>query len=133
MPSPAQTARRGAIAGPTRTLSPTLPTAPAASIIAGFDKASVEASIFKGTASWFDSPIGVSAAGPALRLALGPGWRGMLVKVTGPHGFAWTVLSDWCQCYSGTASERIVDLNAPVFEAACGALSRGVCRVTVVE
>jgi hypothetical protein len=86
-----------------------------------------------GIASWFASPIGVSAAGPALRAAIGAGWRGTRVRVTGPAGSAVTILSDWCQCYLGTASERIVDLNAPVFGAVCGDLSRGVCRVTVVE
>lgn len=46
-----------------RTPSPTLPTN------VGLDKAATGPAIFKGMASWFDSPIGVSAAGPALRAA----------------------------------------------------------------
>jgi hypothetical protein len=78
-----------------------------------------------GEASWFASPIGVSAAGPALRAALGANWRGTLVKVTGPHGFAWTILGDWM------ARDRLIDLDVNVFPAVCGPLSRGICEVEV--
>jgi len=77
----------------------------------------------KGTATWFDSPAGVSAAGPALRRAL-PGWRGQMVLVCGDR-CARTVLGDWM------AADKLIDLHAPVFQAVCGPLSRGVCRVTV--
>ena len=79
----------------------------------------------RGVGSWFRSPIGVSAAGPALRAALGPGWRGTVVTVKGPAGEADTVLSDWMR------RDRLIDLDDDVFVAVCGALSRGVCHVIV--
>jgi hypothetical protein len=78
-----------------------------------------------GQASWFRSPRGVSAAGPALRTALGPGWRGARVRVTGPAGSAWTVLGDWM------AADRLIDLDDDVFPAVCGPLSRGICEAKV--
>jgi hypothetical protein len=78
-----------------------------------------------GEATWFHSPRGVSAAGPALRDALGMEWRGTLVTVTGPMGTAETHLGDWM------AADRLIDLDAPIFYATCGSLSKGVCRVTV--
>ena len=79
----------------------------------------------KGTATWFRSPAGVSAAGPRLRSALGPGWRGTLVAVCAGDLCARTVLGDWM------AADKLIDLHAPVFQAVCGPLSMGVCRVTV--
>ena len=80
-----------------------------------------------GIASWFRSPAGVSAAGPGLRAALGPGWRGMRVTVTGPAGSAVVTLGDWMQ------RDRLIDLDAPVFVRVCGALALGICRVTVTS
>ena len=78
-----------------------------------------------GTASWFASPIGVSAAGPALRTALGSGWRGTHVTVCSAGRCAVTVLGDWCAC-----PRRAIDLDAPVF-AALAPLSQGLVEVTV--
>jgi hypothetical protein len=78
-----------------------------------------------GTASWFRSPVGVSAAGPSLRRALGPGWRGTRVRVAGPAGSAVTTLGDWMR------ADRLIDLDDDVFPAVCGPLSRGICRVEV--
>jgi hypothetical protein len=78
----------------------------------------------RGIATWFRSPAGVSAAGPALRDALGPTWRNTAVRVCGDR-CAVTVLGDWMR------ADRLIDLHAPVFAAVCGPLSRGVCRVTV--
>ena len=78
-----------------------------------------------GAASWFASPIGVSAAGPALRAALGPSWRGTRVRVTGPAGSAWTVLGDWMR------ADRLIDLDVSIFPAVCGPLSLGLCRAEV--
>jgi hypothetical protein len=90
-------------------------------------RAEVPTASVTGIASWFASPIGVSAAGPALRAALGAGWRGTRVRVTGPAGSAWTVLGDWM------AADRLVDLDVSVFPLVCGPLSRGICPVTVVQ
>ena len=78
-----------------------------------------------GTASWFRSPAGVSAAGPALRRAIGPNWRGSRVRVTGPAGSAVTTLGDWM------AADRLIDLDDGVFPAVCGPLSRGICEAKV--
>jgi len=79
----------------------------------------------RGSASWFRSPRGVSAAGPALRRALGPGWRGTRVRVTGPAGSATTTLGDWMR------ANRLIDLDDDVFPAVCGPLSRGICKAKV--
>jgi hypothetical protein len=130
---PAQTTV-GTAEEPSRTPSPSVRAAPSVAPVAALVRPSGQrgASV-TGTASWFRSPRGVSAAGPALRTALGSGWRSDRVTVCGPSGCAVTVLGDWCQCYLGTASERLIDLNARVFEAVCGALSRGICPVTVVQ
>jgi hypothetical protein len=61
------------------------------------------------------------AAGPSLRRALGPGWRGTAVRVTWRGHSAWLWLIDWCRCPNG----RVVDAYADVF-AKLAPLSRGV-------
>ena len=132
-PSPSASQRSLGNGTSTPVRSPAAPStgvssSPAASVTgtnAGLDKAPAASAISKGTASWFDSPIGVSAAGPALRAAIGPGWRGTRVRVTGPAGSAWTVLGDWM------AMDRLVDLDVSVFPAVCGPLSLGLCRAEV--
>jgi hypothetical protein len=78
-----------------------------------------------GTASWFRSPAGVSAAGPELRAALGAGWRGSRVTVSGLAGSAVVILGDFMR------ADRLIDLDAPIFVRVCGTLSRGLCVVTV--
>jgi hypothetical protein len=78
-----------------------------------------------GVATWFAAPAGTAAAGPALRAALGRNWRGTAVTVTA-NGHAVRVrLTDWMR------ADKLVDLNPAAFRATCGALSRGVCRVSV--
>ena len=77
-----------------------------------------------GTATWFRSPAGVSAAGPALRAAVGPGWRGTRVTVCGAS-CARTVLGDWMR------ADKLIDLDDNIFVRVCGPLSRGVCNVVV--
>ena len=82
-----------------------------------------------GTASWFDYVPGGAAAGPALRSALGSGWRGQVVRVcAGFSGRACvtTVLNDYCQCY-GT---RLIDLDAADFQR-LAPLSQGLTEVTI--
>ena len=51
------------------------------------------------------------AAGPKLRAALGSGWRGSVVYVDGIR----VKLIDWCQCYKGESSEKLIDLYYDVF------------------
>ena len=53
-----------------------------------------------------------AAAGPALRAAIGPDWRGRIVYVDGIR----VKLIDWCQCYGGkTGVEKLLDLYYDVF------------------
>ena len=77
-----------------------------------------------GLASWFRSPAGVSAAGPRLRSALGPGWRGTRVRVCTATACATTKLGDWMR------ADRLIDLDSPVF-ARLAPLSVGLLPVTV--
>jgi hypothetical protein len=79
-----------------------------------------------GLASWFASPANVSAAGPALRAALGSGWRGTVVTVTANGVSVRTQLGDWCQCL-GT---RLIDLDDDAF-ARLAPLSQGLQEVTI--
>jgi hypothetical protein len=78
-----------------------------------------------GVASWFASPIGVSAAGPALRAALGANWRGRQVSVCAGPRCVSTILGDWMR------ADRLIDLDVNVFPAVCGPLSLGLCEVKV--
>jgi hypothetical protein len=52
-----------------------------------------------------------AAAGPRLRAALGPDWRGTIVYVDGVR----VQLIDWCQCYEGQSNEKLLDLYYDVF------------------
>ena len=52
-----------------------------------------------------------AAAGPALRAAIGPIWRGRIVTVDGLR----VKLIDWCQCYRGEPGEKLLDLYYDVF------------------
>jgi hypothetical protein len=55
-----------------------------------------------GLASWYAYVPGGAAAGPRLRNALGPHWRGMTVRACAGSGRCVSlVLSDWCQCLIG--------------------------------
>lgn len=69
----------------------------------------------QGLASWFRYVPGQAAAGPRLRAVLGPGWRGTVVIVTANGFSVRTQLTDWCQCFEGTATERVIDLAAADF------------------
>ena len=78
-----------------------------------------------GTASWFAYVPGGAAAGPSLRAALGPGWRGTVVSVCAAVCIRVT-LSGWMR------ADRLIDLDYRSWRVACGLpLSRGLCAVTV--
>lgn len=64
-----------------------------------------------------------AAAGPRLRAALGPHWRGRVVSVNGVP----VTLADWCACGGG---RRLIDLYADVSER-LGLLRRGKGQVVV--
>jgi hypothetical protein len=58
-----------------------------------------------------------AAAGPKLRAAIGPKWRGKVVLVDGLR----VKLVDWCQCYGGQSGvEKIIDLYYDVYLRAGG-------------
>ena len=52
-----------------------------------------------------------AAAGPKLRAAVGPSWRGSIVYVDGIR----VRLIDWCQCYQGEPQEKLLDLYYDVY------------------
>ena len=82
--------------------------------------------VLRGPASWY-CRAGVSpctntnpdvggfdayaAAGPKLRAAIGPSWRGAIVYVDGIR----VQLIDWCQCYKGEPHEKLLDLYYDVY------------------
>jgi hypothetical protein len=82
-----------------------------------------------GTATWHatgrDGPF--AAAGPLLRKAIGPGWRGNQVLVCLRARCIIVTLSDWCLC---SHNRRLVDLSDEAFRA-LAPLSRGVLKVSV--
>lgn len=97
---------------------------------AAADVPTAAAGTISGVATWFDSPAGVSAAGPALRAAVGPGWRGQTVVVCAGERCIETVLGDWCACGPRPSGPTVIDLHLPVF-AELAVPSRGVIRVEV--
>lgn len=55
-----------------------------------------------------------AAAGPRLRIG---NWQGRVVNVCGRSACIRVRLVDWCQCYKGSSSERIIDLYWDAFNA----------------
>lgn len=53
-----------------------------------------------------------AAAGPKLRAAIGPSWRGSIIWVDGIR----VRLIDWCQCYQGERNEKLLDLYYDVYK-----------------
>ena len=81
--------------------------------------------LVQGTATWYEWHAGEAAAGPALRQALGPHWRGQTVKVCAGSCVV-VKLTDWCACGHG----RVIDLDDQSFRK-LAPLSQGVVKVTV--
>lgn len=76
-----------------------------------------------GSATYYAYHRGQAAAGPGLRRALGPTWRGQTVVV---NGTLVVVLTDWCLC----KGNRIIDLDKRDF-ATLAPTWRGVIPVVV--
>ena len=90
------------------------------------DIAPLTTHVIRGPASWY-CRAGVSpctntnpdlggfdayaAAGPKLRAAIGPSWRGSIIWVDGIR----VRLIDWCQCYRGESNEKLLDLYYDVY------------------
>ena len=83
----------------------------------------------RGYATWYSSPSG-AAAGPALRDALGPGWRGRSVVVASSGASVVVRLTDWCACGARNGVPTLLDLPRDDF-AALALPSAGIVRVTV--
>lgn len=83
-----------------------------------------------GTATWYGTGPGRghAAAGPLLRSALGPDWRGTVVYVTHGSRTVRVALTDWCLCTG--SRRRVIDLSDEDF-GALAPLSAGVIRVSV--
>lgn len=88
----------------------------------------------RGWATWYATGPGglTAAAGPALRKAIGPGWRGsrVLVARAGSLRGIEVRLVDWCACGPRHGEPTILDLSDEAFDA-LGRLSSGVMRVVV--
>lgn len=82
--------------------------------------------LVRGIASWYRWRPGEAAAGPALRSALGPGWRGQLVRACAGERCVTVRLTDWCGCPRG----RVIDLDRAAF-ALLELPSRGLVPVRV--
>lgn len=84
----------------------------------------------RGVATWYDYVPGGAAAGPALRRALGPHWRGTWVRACTTTRCVRVQLTDWCSCYQDH-KPRLIDLDVRSF-ARLAPTWRGVVMVTVV-
>lgn len=82
----------------------------------------------RGIASWYDNGPGLyAAAGPALRTG---NWREEELTVCTSTACVQVQITDWCQCYKGTATERLIDLSPEAFQR-LGPLSLGLLKVSV--
>ena len=138
-PSPPAALSEPALPAPPTPLSasPSASSAPAATpvrIPAPTERAASRAGSIRGVGTWYRYVPGGAAAGPALRAALGPGWRGMTVAVCVTDGGAMACvrvrLTDWCACRDRPGGPTLVDLDAGAF-AALMPLSRGIVTVEV--
>jgi hypothetical protein len=101
--------------------------APAAGSRTPAPRPSATAATVRGLASWYGVDGDVAAAGPALRHS--GHWRGSVVAVCADRCVT-VRLVDFCQCYRGQRSERVIDLSPSVF-ARLAPLSAGLIRVSV--
>jgi hypothetical protein len=86
----------------------------------------------KGVATWYDDGPGIyAAAGPVLRDAIGPDWRGTRVTVIAGGNRVTVTLSDWCACGPRRGQPTLIDLSADAFRALGAPLSVGVLPVEV--
>jgi hypothetical protein len=89
------------------------------------------AATLSGIATWYDS-TGGAAAGPDLRAALGPGWRGSSVVVTRADQGAGVIvqLTDFCACGARNGVPTLIDLDRESF-AVLALPSAGIVSVTI--
>jgi hypothetical protein len=68
-----------------------------------------------GLATWYPAGGPVAAAGPALRAALGDGWRGEPVRVCSGDRCVTVQLIDWCACGDRHGEPTLLDLGVDAF------------------
>jgi hypothetical protein len=117
--TPAPSVHSASITPASATPVPSLAPVPRLPAVRVLDVASVT-----GQASWYRYVPGGAAAGPRLRSALGPGWRGSVVRVCSGACVVVT-LSDFMR------ADRLIDLDVRSWAAICGDPSGGLCRVEV--
>lgn len=123
-PAPGGAVKAASVAGSLAGRSPTASASPST------EDWTARPGTISGVASWFASPIGVSAAGPALRAAIGPGWRGRQVSVCAGQRCVSTILGDWCLCGDRHGVPTVIDLDVAAFRQ-LAQLSIGVIAVEV--
>ena len=119
VPTPSATGTRPAPTGRPATARPSQAPRPTGRI--GTPLTSSPLRSASGAATWYRWRPGEAAAGPALRAALGPSWRGRVVLVEGIP----VRLTDWCACRG-----RAIDLDYRTFSR-LAPLSRGVVEVEI--
>lgn len=98
---------------------------PDGGLAARSDEQFVRASV-SGTASWHATGRSGPFAAACGAYRTVEGWRGSQVTVRGPVGELRVTVNDYC-----ANATRLLDLSDEAFLAVCGALSRGLCVVTV--
>jgi len=84
----------------------------------------------RGYATWYAARGLVASAGPALRKALGPGWRGSRVLVVRGLRAVEVRIVGWCACGKRHGLPTLLDLSPEAFRA-LAPLSAGVILVHV--
>lgn len=84
-----------------------------------------------GYATWYDAHKGHAAAGPGLRAAIGPDWRGTVVTVAAGGASVAAVLSDWCACGPRHGQPTLIDLSREDFAELADPVLDGIVLVTV--
>lgn len=92
----------------------------------------VGTALIGGWATWYDvGPGFYAAAGPELRAALGPSWRGQLVEVEGPGRLSVVVeIVDFCACGDRHGQPTLLDLSIDAFEQ-LAPLEAGIVSVSI--
>ncbi len=83
--------------------------------------------LLTGQATWYGTGPGAghAAAGPELRNALGPDWRGTRLEVCHAGRCVMVTVDDWCAC-----GDKLIDLSDEDFTE-LAPLSAGIVRVTI--
>lgn len=106
---------------PAPTIAPTIAPTPSPTLAPAKAEPTHQGVVISGTASWYASWCNCNAMTDQR-------WRGQIVHIVGPNGFADVKINDAGPVPS---LKRVADLNPTVFQKVCGALSKGICTVTI--